>query len=282
MVESITNGDDCRLKLKMNVQNSQTTGYLLRCDRPVEAELETVRDIYTYSERSSQIYEDVSVRYPGKSVLTEEMAKEIELEYSAFEKALYSYDYDAEDYGYEKWIDVENFADYCLINEFAGNVDAGMYSTYLYKEVGEPIRLCVWDFNNACNNYREVDLGTRGFVCSDKWWYFMLFKDEKFVETILERYQELRKTYLNDDYLESYIDETIEYLGPAIERNSRRWKGEYTDWDRLMPEERNPESNAEAVEQLKNYLTGRGEWLDENIHVLRQYAHPSRNVFYNH
>lgn len=282
MVESITNGDGCRLDLKMNVKNSQTTGYLLRCDRPVEADLETARDIYTYSERSSQIYEDVSVRYPGKSMLTEEMAKEIELEYSAFEKALYSYDYNAEDYGYEKWIDVKNFTDYCLINEFAGNVDAGKYSTYIYKEVGEPIRLCVWDFNNACNNYQEGDFGVEGFSCIYQWWYFMLLKDEEFVECMLERYEELRDTWFNDEYLENYIDETIEYLGPAVERNSRRWEGKLTAWDKLLPEERNLGSNAEAVTQLKDYLTERGKWLDENIHVFRQYAHPSRNVFYNH
>ena len=37
-------------------------------------------------------------------------------------------------------------------------------------------------------------------------------KDEKFVEKIINRYHELRKTYLSEDYLNSYIDETIEYL----------------------------------------------------------------------
>lgn len=110
----------------------------------------------------------------------------------------------------------------------------------------------------------------------------MLLKDEEFVECMLERYEELRDTWFNDEYLENYIDETIEYLGPAVERNSRRWEGKLTAWDKLLPEERNLGSNAEAVTQLKDYLTERGKWLDENIHVFRQYAHPSRNVFYNH
>lgn len=282
MVETITNGVNCRLNLKMNVRNSQTTGYLLKCDRPVEVDLGSVRDIYTYSERSFQIQEDVTVRYPGKSVLTEEIAEEIELDYAAFEKALFSYDYDTEDFGYWNWIDVDNFIDYCLINEFAQNVDAGRYSTYVYREVGEPIRLCVWDYNNACNNYRDNDFGTQGFACIYRWWYFMLLKDENFVEKMLDRYEELRTTYLDTKYLENYIDETVEYLGPAVERNSQRWGSKLTYWERLSPAERNPRSHAEAVRMLKEWIAGRGAWLDENIHVLRQYAHPSRNKFYNH
>ena len=59
-----------------------------------------------------------------------------ELDYAAFEKALYSYDHDTEDYGYWNFIDEDNFVDYYLINEFSLNIDAGRYSTYLYKDIG--------------------------------------------------------------------------------------------------------------------------------------------------
>ena len=50
-------------------------------------------------------------------------------------------------------------------------------------------------------------------------WYFMLMKDEYFVNRIIERYHQLRNSYLNDDYLVAYIDAVVEYLGPAIDRN---------------------------------------------------------------
>ncbi len=39
------------------------------------------------------------------------------------------------------------------------------------------------------------------------------------MERLLERYEDLRETYLSDEYLQNYIDETLEYLGPAIDRN---------------------------------------------------------------
>lgn len=146
------------------MKNAQLTGYLLRYDRPTEADLETVRDIYTYSERMFQTPQDIAIRYPGQAKLTEEMAKHIELDYSAFEKALFSFDYDSDKYGYEQWIDVDSFVDYCVINEFTKNLDAGSYSTYIYKEVGGKFKLCVWDFNNSCDNYLEEAVGPGGFL----------------------------------------------------------------------------------------------------------------------
>lgn len=110
----------------------------------------------------------------------------------------------------------------------------------------------------------------------------MLFKNEDFVEQVLKRYKELRTTYLREEYLMEYIDETIAYLGPALERNNIRWADEIAGWDGLIEKERNVHSQEEAVIQLKKWIRARGRWMDRNIHTLRQYAHPSRNKAYNH
>lgn len=40
--------------------------------------------------------------------------------------------------------------------------------------------------------------------------------------------------------------------------------------------DRNPKTYEEAVEQLKEYLIRRLEWLDENIESLRQYSAESK------
>ena len=273
MTENITNGGG-RLHLNMNIKGAEGVGYLLRCDRPTQDERGSLRNIYTYSERVSQTKQNISIRYPGEGTLTQEMAKNIELDYSAFEKALFSYDYNTKDYGYWHWIDVGNFIDYFLINEFTKNLDAGSYSTYIYKELGEKYRLCVWDFNNSCDNYQEQASGLEGFSMAERAWYFMLMKDGEFVERLLGRYRELRQGVLAEEYLMEYIDGTLAYLGPAVERNSRRWD---MGWEGLSPTGRNPGSHQEAVGQMKEWLKGRGRWLDENIHTLRHYAHPSRD-----
>lgn len=282
MTETVTDGKDCRLNLRVRIKNTEADGYLLRVDRPTEADLKTPRDIYTYSERSGQILHDVAIRYPGRTRLTLEMARDIERDYSAFEKALFSYDHDTRDYGYWNWIDVDNFVDYLLIAEFSKNTDMGKYSTYLYKEVGGKLKLCVWDFNNACDNYQDQVTEPDSFLLAKRAWFFMLLKDKEFVERVLSRYAQLRQDVLGEEYLLNYIDETLDWLGPAVERNNKRWADAIEHWNGLMPEERNLHSHREAVAQLKDWIVERGDWLDYNIHALRQYAHPSRNKKFNH
>ena len=121
---------------------------------------------------------------------------------------------------------MDSFVDYCVINEFTKNLDAGSYSTYIYKEVGGKFKLCVWDFNNSCDNYLEEAVGPGGFFINERAWYFMLMKDERFVKRVQRRYQELRKSFLSQEYLTGYIDETLKFLGPAVERNNERWEAE--------------------------------------------------------
>ncbi len=282
MVETITNGDDCRLPLRLDTKNAEATGYLLRVDRPTETELESIRDVYTFAERDGQIAQDIAIRYPGRGRLTEALKKSIELDVSAFEKAIFSYDYNTGQYGYWNWVDVDSFVDYFLINEFTKNSDAGGYSTYLYKEVGGKFKLCVWDFNNVCDNFREEVQEPENFLMIKRSWFFMMLKDEAFVEKLLARYGELRRGVLSEAYLMNYIDETLDWLGPAIDRNNDRWGDEMENWEGLMPPERNIRSHREGVEQLREWLCQRGGWLDENIHALRQYAHPSRNKKFSH
>ncbi len=70
--------------------------------------------------------------------------------------------------------------DYYLINEFSMNIDAGSYSTYIYKDMTGKYKLAVWDFNNACDNYVETETGHSELMLYDSVWYFMLFKSERF------------------------------------------------------------------------------------------------------
>lgn len=282
MVETITKGDDCRLNLSTEEQNIETTGYLLRGDRTTEEDLESVRDIYSYLERMLTLRTDILIQYPGRSSLTEELRQQIELDYAEFEKALYSYDYTSDQYGYENYIDVDNFINYFLVNEFSLNVDAGRYSTYLYKDMSGKYKLAVWDFNNACDNFPSDILPPDRLEMASHTWFFMLCKSQDFVERLLERYDELRHTVLNETYLMSYIDETLAYLGPAVERNNQRWEEAVTQWEPLSPDYRNLHSHEEAVEQLKEWIYERGIWLDENIYTIQQYCHPSFNKVYNH
>lgn len=286
MTETITNGENCRLKLVQTFKGNDIRGWLLRIDSPTDKDLETTRDVYTFSERIGLSGGDIAVRYPGKTQLTDEMAKEIELDVSAFEKSLYSYDHDTEDYGYWNWIDVDDFVDYYIINEFTENQDAITASTYIYRETDKKINICVWDFNNSCDNFPNYVSDGKSFLFPTIGYYRMLFMDEAFVQKVIDRYNELRKTYLSDEYITNYINETIDWLGPAVERNYKRWSNAFAanqlKTDKIEKRDRNQHSTKEAVLYMQNWLKERGEWMDKHIDALQYYSHLSSHKRWEH
>ena len=279
MAESITAGKDgARLQLQVDAKHATFTGYLLRLDRPDSASQSVVDSFTTYTLRNKQMLE---VIYPGKANLTPTLLSAITQDFSDFEKALYSYDYDSPKYGNSQRIDVDCFVDYFLLNELTCNYDAGWLSTYIYRDLDGKYRMCVWDFNSCCDNYvHPVDI--EHFEMQNCLWYFMLMKDEDFTERIISRYQELRKTYLSDRYLQDYIQAVQTYLGPAIERNFTVWGSSFDAANGLLePESRNPGSYELAVEQYKTALLDRAHWLDEHIGILRQYSKESKVKKFN-
>ena len=277
MAETITNGDDCRLNISEPIKGMNKTGYVLRLDRGSDVEIKNVETFTNYAYRNLQ---NVDIKYPRSGDLTPELVDAIAQDFSDFEKSLYSYDYDTDDYGYHTSINIQSFVDYYILNEFTANYDAGWLSTYIYKDIGGKYNMVIWDFNSACDNYNHSML-PHHLELHYNVWYFMLMKDEYFTDRILRRYKQLRKSYLSDAYLENYIDETIAYLGDAIERNFEVW-GYTFSLDMLSPDDRNLLSHQEAIDQLKGYILDRGAWLDENFHIIQQYSHDSKNKKFNH
>ena len=281
MTEKITAGTDgSRLDLKVNAKGNTYTGYLLRLDhrKADEQPLNTFTD-YTYIQEPELM---LQLEFPGEKNRSSEMEEEIRRDFSEFEKSLYSYDYNDKKYGYKARTDMDDFIDYFIINEITGNLDAGNFSTYIYKNADGRLRLCVWDFNNACDNYFDGEQGYRGLFMPWRQWFWMMVKDEDFTDRTIYRYRELIKGVLSEGNMDAYIDETLKFIEPALERNDERWGSVSEQASKLLkPESRNIESRDEAEGQLKGYLHNRGEWLDENIETLRQFSAPSRTKKFN-
>lgn len=279
MMETITNGEDCRVDVSEPVDGTNKTGYVLRLDQGSSNELKNLDTFVNYSYRNMRV---LDIQYPRSGQLTPEMVDAIAQEVSDFEKGLYSYDYDTDDYGYYYDLDVQSFVDYFIINEFTTNYDAGWLSTYLYRDIGGKYKMVIWDFNSACDNYSEEFMSPQRFMMQGTRWFLMLTKDEYFVNRVIQRYRELRESYLNEDYLIDYTKQVTEYLGPAIDRNFEVWGYTFEKFTPLKPKSRNPQSHAEAVEQIQQFIYERGSWMDENIEVLLQYCHESKVKKYNH
>ena len=280
MTETIANGEDARVHVSEPIDNTTATGYIIRSDQGSKNTLKNINNFtyYTYRIRRRNGL-CLDIEYPRAGALTLEMADAIEQEISDFEKALYSFDFNSKEYGYHKWIDANSFADYLIINEFTQNYDAGGLSTYIYKDIGGKYKMCVWDFNNSCGLYeQEFD---NYFSMTDTIWQQMLVRDEAYCQKIVDRYRMWRESYLNEDYLLGYIDDVIAFLGDAVERNFSVW-GYTFEESLLMPESRNAKSHEEAVEQLKQYIADRGQWMDRHIESVLQNGHPSVNKRYDY
>lgn len=277
LVESISKTLTGITNYKPNWSNKMSS-YIIRLDRYDETN--TMLNNFTKYTNKIVHGNAINVIYPSAEELNDEIVKYINDDLSKIEKTLYSYDY----HNYEEYIDVDSFVDYMIINEFFRNSDAGTHSTYLYKDVRGKLHMGpVWDFNNAIDNYVEEIYSYKGFLFQSKSWYEMLMKDEKFTSRVIARYRELRKSYLSDEYIQKYIDDTVSFLKDSIDRNYSVWGYTLTDKDvtgMLKPDNRNYRSYEEALNQLKSYLTNRGNWLDENIETLKQYSHPSVNKQY--
>lgn len=275
--------ESTRLALTPSDPKMASTSYLVNLNLSGETPL-TVNDFLYYTLRMSNYLE---VKYPSEATLTAEQMEWIEQDLNRFEKALFSYDYDTAEYGYRTFVDTQSFLDCYVLNEFVVNDDFGAYSTYLYKDVRGKLTLGpIWDYNNVYDNY-ENETPVDKFYLAERLWYFMMLKDEHFTDAVIARYQELRQSYLSTDALTTRIDETVDYLGPAIRRNYQKWGNAFDvesldPRQKLSPDSRNPESYEEAIAQLKEFIRARGAWLDENIENLKQYSHESAVKKFNH
>ena len=279
-LEMITAGKEgARLNLEVNKKDNTFSGYALRLDWGDTEEENKLYPFTNYTTRAKTQHELV---FPGSKNMTPELKEAIKNEFSLFEKTLYSYDYNNEKYGYKNYIDTDSFVDYFLINELTCNYDAGSLSTYIYKDTGGKYKMCVWDFNSACDFYQEQAIPTDEFRLNSGLWYQMLFMDKDFTDRVVERYYELRQTVFSEEYLFKFIDDTVDYLGPAVNRNYEKWGYTFTqDYDLLHPTERNPRSFEASTGQLKSFLKKRLAFLDENIESLRQHSAESKTKKYN-
>lgn len=274
-VENIEQGEQ-RIPIEKSDKKLHKTPYIVAWDREHKAKQKL--DNYVHYTHQSGI-SALDVKYPGKQRLTSKQLEFINKDINHIEKVLYSYDFSQ----YPKYIDRESFANYFVINEFFRNVDAGKFSTYLYKDLRDRAKLVVWDFNNAFDNQIEGRVDEADFTLTDAPWFNMLIKDKAFIDLVVHRYKELRKGVLATEYLSNYIDETRHFLGPAIDRNYKKWGYVFdlknTDpRNYLIPTERNVTSYHKSVEQLKDFIKKRGRWMDRNIETLYQYSAPSKNT----
>ncbi|HBT19693.1 MAG TPA: spore coat protein CotH [Clostridiaceae bacterium] len=282
LMETISKGEG-RVEIDTPLRNSALTSYLVEMDRAPKMDPNSkLTEFLTKTYRTEG--RDIDLVYPGQGQFTLDRKDYVEKDLTKIAKSLYLRPLEERYEGFSKTLNVQAFQDYFILNELFRNVDAGFYSTFWYKDTRGLLTPVVWDFNNALDNYQEISHSVAGFSLTGAVFFDTLLKDPQFVEGLLRRYSVLRRSILSEERLMAYITETEAYLGTAVTRNYAVW-GSVFSMSNYYPEgyllrlTRNVESYEEAVETMAEFLRMRGRWLDEHMHTLRQYSHPSRNSF---
>ena len=263
-VEPVTNGES-RLRLSEFGLLSGETAYIVNRDR-IDTGSE---EIETWGKTNGYTYNALYIRYPSKNKITEKQKEYIKKDISEFEQVLYGKNFSDKRIGYQAYIDMDNWVDYFIINEFAMNYDAGNLSTYIYKELGGKLQLAVWDFNNGFDNYQWFRTETDVLHTVENSWFNRLWQDETFREHVSERYRQLRKTTLSDEHIAEKIASYQEELGEAVDRNFKVWG--YSFKENLLAgtskegTSRDIESYEEAMKQLTDTIRERLAYLDKEL-----------------
>ncbi len=264
--ESVSTGQN-RLNLERFGLITGETAYLVRRDRSGTNE----NPIDTYGSYAGYTSNELSVSYPGTDI-TEAQLEWIEQDISEFEMALYSDDFADPELGYAKYIDVDSFVNYYVLNEFTMNIDAGNLSTYMYKKLNDKLQITVWDFNNSFDNHAFQNY-TDEFFVTENAWFSRLLQDRAFVDKVVDRYHELREGILSDESWYDSIDSSTLELSEAIDRNFEVWG--YTFMTGMIMRDDPalfPTDHEHAVELLKDTIAMRGEFLDNNIGTLYEHC----------
>lgn len=177
--------------------------------------------------------------------------------------------------GYPKYIDVQSFVDFTLLNELAKCVDAYRISTFLYKDKdsNDP-RLHagpIWDFNIALGNagYCTADnpegwiIDFNQYCPDDSWvvqfWWKKMWEDPSYRSLLKQRWVELRAGPLSNGKVFNLLDSLSGQLLDAQQRNFERWPV-LNDW--VWPNVFCCGSYEEHIEFLRQWMELRLQWMD--------------------
>ena len=163
--------------------------------------------------------------------------------------------------GYAKYIDVDSFIDYLILNNLSHNGDGLLLSMWLYNP--DP----AGDGKLTFGPIWDVDLGSFSgsptaelMRNADRLWYARLFRDPDFAQRYVDRWHELRGGVLSDENVDLLIDGLFTTIGQttAVRDGVRDWPRRLTN--------------------LKSWLAQRTKAIDNSSRDLPEFNPPPGHV----
>lgn len=168
-----------------------------------------------------------------------------------------------EDNHVEEWLDIDESIRHYWVQEISRNPDAGFYTSVYFSWIkNDKIKLGpVWDFDLAFGNHYTADYNTHYYmVIKSCYWYKYLFQDQKHNELSKKIWTENQSLIFS---LPDSIDALQKKLTKPALNNFKRWNMLNKTSAPLAPKSFN--SYEEAVEDLKNWVIKRVDWLNSQI-----------------
>jgi len=276
--------DDNRVKVaKLNPDeisgDDLTGGYIIKIDKNSGSGNGGWSSTFPPFNRSSNQEIYFQYDYPSATDIVTEQRNYIKQFLNNFESSLIGSTFNDPVNGYVKYIDVNSFIDFFIMNEVSKNVDGYRLSTYLHKKKdsdgGKLYMGPIWDFNLGFGN---ADYCTKGNpegwvinfnnICNqDYWlipfWWDRLYQDGAYRNKLAARWNDLRSNQLQTSKVIDYIDSVANVLNAeSQQRNFQKWPvlNQY-----VWPNYYVGPTFASEVSWLKNWITSRLSWMDANM-----------------
>jgi hypothetical protein len=180
--------------------------------------------------------------------------------------------------GYRKYIDVQSFMDFMIMQELGRTVDGYRSSCFLHKQQdsygGRLSAGPMWDFNLSFGNADYCDAYLQsgyqynfgnvcpGYVPEVPFWWAKFMQDNRWRTELRCRWDFLREGPLHTDTLNAWIDSVALHLAESKDRNFVRWPilGVDVNWNYFVGL-----TYAEEIDYLKMWIGQRIAWLDANL-----------------
>ncbi len=275
--------DKNRVDINKNRSDDISGGYIIKIDKITGDGDSLNEDIAFMSEYTKDGVKGINknvhflYEYPKNRDISDEQKNYIQGYMRDFEDAMASENFTSESEGYKKYIDVDSFIDFFILNEITRNVDAYRISTFMNKDINEKLKMGpIWDFNIAFGNADYCEGGlTTGWAYKFNeacpadgmlvpFWWDRLMQDPNFTQALQERWTSLRLNELSNSSIMGIVDELVGELedSDAITQNFGKWLilGTY-----IWPNNFIGNRHSEEITYLKEWIEGRLSWMDQEI-----------------
>ena len=175
--------------------------------------------------------------------------------------------------GFRKYLNLQSFVDYQIMEELVNNVDGYRYSTFFTKDKithGDKLNAGpLWDHDLCYGNvdYSPINLSTSGWLYPHygpnegypMHWWARLMQDPDYTRMFVARWRELRRNEFRTENFMHFIDSVRNYLGGEVARNFQKWQilGVY-----VWPNYYVGQTYDEEITWLKYWITDRLNWMD--------------------